>query len=197
MWPKNETTPVSTTIKHAIRARIIAGQRRWRWDLNPRKGCPFTRFRVLRTPVHRRPPAFMTSPNRRPTAAGERPRTGVNDQKLSCPNTPEGPPDRWVAGGGPRDPGPAPGGRHRPWPDGGIAQDEHPNAGWTKPGWRPRRCHQAITKSDCPAITKLAVRLQNVDSARVTGAPSGWAASRRSSGSGCSYLRLGRARRSG
>src|SRR5215831_3193539 len=46
--PKNETTPAPTTITHVIRARIIAGQRRWRWDLNPRKGCPFTRFRGVR-----------------------------------------------------------------------------------------------------------------------------------------------------
>src|SRR5207248_11698800 len=26
----------------------ISGQWRWRWDLNPRKGCPFTRFRGVR-----------------------------------------------------------------------------------------------------------------------------------------------------
>ena len=87
---QTETTPVPTMIKHAIRARIIAGQRRWRWDLNPRKGCPFTGFRVLRTPVHRRPPAFMTSPNRRPTAAGERPRTGVNEPKTELSQYPGG-----------------------------------------------------------------------------------------------------------
>jgi hypothetical protein len=30
---------------------------RWRWDLNPRRGCPLTHFRVLRTTVHRRPSA--------------------------------------------------------------------------------------------------------------------------------------------
>ena len=29
-------------------ARIVTGQWRWRWDLNPRKTCSFTRFRVLR-----------------------------------------------------------------------------------------------------------------------------------------------------
>jgi hypothetical protein len=56
-------------------------QWRWRWDLNPRKGCPFTRFRVLRTTVHHRPPAFLTSANRRPAVAGERLRTGVNETK--------------------------------------------------------------------------------------------------------------------
>src|SRR5215467_12524250 len=27
---------------------IIAVQRRWRWDLNPRMGCPITRFRGVR-----------------------------------------------------------------------------------------------------------------------------------------------------
>jgi hypothetical protein len=42
---------------------------------------PIARFRVLRTTVHHRPPAFVTSPNRRPAAAGERPRTGVNEPK--------------------------------------------------------------------------------------------------------------------
>src|SRR6185436_20921809 len=27
---------------------VFTGQQRWRWDLNPRKGCPFTRFRGVR-----------------------------------------------------------------------------------------------------------------------------------------------------
>src|SRR5216684_3538253 len=27
---------------------ITPGQRRWRWDLNPRRGCPLTRFRGVR-----------------------------------------------------------------------------------------------------------------------------------------------------
>jgi len=48
-------------------------QWRWRWDLNPRKGCPFTRFRVLRTTVHHRPPVFLTSADSRPVAAREPP----------------------------------------------------------------------------------------------------------------------------
>jgi hypothetical protein len=39
----------------AAKAGVLAGQQRWRWDLNPRKGCPFTRFRELRTTVHHRP----------------------------------------------------------------------------------------------------------------------------------------------
>jgi hypothetical protein len=59
--PKNETTPVPTTINRAIRARIIAGQWRWRWDLNPRKGCPFTRFRGLRITVRHRPRASLAA----------------------------------------------------------------------------------------------------------------------------------------
>ena len=50
----------------ATGARVITGQWRWRWDLNPRKTCAFTRFRVLRTTVHHRPPAFVTSPDKRP-----------------------------------------------------------------------------------------------------------------------------------
>ena len=57
----------------------IAGQQRWRWDLNPRRGCPLTRFRVLRIAVHHRPPVFVTSADRMPTVAGERLRTGVNE----------------------------------------------------------------------------------------------------------------------
>src|SRR4249920_768328 len=28
--------------------RIVPGQWRWRWDLNPRKACAFTRFRGVR-----------------------------------------------------------------------------------------------------------------------------------------------------
>src|SRR5436305_14742262 len=27
---------------------VIPSQRRWRWDLNPRRGCPLTRFRGVR-----------------------------------------------------------------------------------------------------------------------------------------------------
>ena len=81
------------------RSRIVPGQRRWRWDLNPRKGCPLTRFRVLRTTVHRRPPMFMTSANRRPAAAGERPGTRVNEtQTEPTPRIDRRPPTRpWRA----------------------------------------------------------------------------------------------------
>ena len=45
-------------------ACIVAGQWRWRWDLNPRKACAYIRFRVLRTTVHRRPPASVPARTR-------------------------------------------------------------------------------------------------------------------------------------
>ena len=61
--------------------RIIAGQWRWRWDLNPRKTCAFTRFRVLRTTVHRRPSASVTCADTIRAATGEPWRTGVNETK--------------------------------------------------------------------------------------------------------------------
>ena len=65
---------------HRTRARPRhPPQQRWRWDLNPRRGCPLTRFRVLRATVHHRPPAFVTRADGMPAAAGERPRTGVNE----------------------------------------------------------------------------------------------------------------------
>src|SRR5215469_3979777 len=32
----------------SARPRVLAGQWRWRWDLNPRRGCPLTRFRGVR-----------------------------------------------------------------------------------------------------------------------------------------------------
>src|SRR5215470_14039278 len=47
----------------------------------PRRTCTFTRFRVLRTAVHYRPPVFVTSADRMPAVAGERLRTGVNEPK--------------------------------------------------------------------------------------------------------------------
>jgi hypothetical protein len=56
--------------------RIVAGQWRWRWDLNPRKGCPFTRFRGLRSVIHHRPGAYVTCAGARTTVAGERLRPG-------------------------------------------------------------------------------------------------------------------------
>src|SRR5580700_1401976 len=46
--PKTETTAVPAAREQAQMTRIIAGQWRWRWDLNPRKTCAFTRFRGVR-----------------------------------------------------------------------------------------------------------------------------------------------------
>jgi hypothetical protein len=54
---------------------------RWRWDLNPRKTCAFTRFRGLRTTVHQRPSASVTCADTIRAATGERWRTGVNETK--------------------------------------------------------------------------------------------------------------------
>ena len=42
----------------------------------------------------------------------------------------------------------------------GIAQDEHPGAGGRGPAGGDDDATLAITKSDCPAVTKLAVRLR-------------------------------------
>jgi hypothetical protein len=56
--------------------------------LNPRRGCPLTRFRVLRATVHHRPPAFMTCTDRRPAVASEPPRTRVNETKTEPTSRP-------------------------------------------------------------------------------------------------------------
>src|SRR5215467_12368163 len=55
------------------------GHKRWRWDLNPRRGCPLTRFRVPRRRVHHRPRTYVTWAEGHPAFARERPRTGVNE----------------------------------------------------------------------------------------------------------------------
>ncbi len=39
---------IATHGKSAQRADEQGGRRRWRWDLNPRRGCPLTRFRGVR-----------------------------------------------------------------------------------------------------------------------------------------------------
>jgi hypothetical protein len=59
----------------------MPGQWRWRWDLNPRKGCPFTRFRGLRASIHHRPRVYLTWADRRSVFADERLRTEVNETK--------------------------------------------------------------------------------------------------------------------
>ena len=113
--------------------------------MNPRKTCAFTRFRVLRTTVHHCPPMFMTSPGRRPAAAGERPRTGVNEPQTE-PMPRSGGRADGTAGGGPREPGPAPGGRYRPAAGTvEIAQDEHPGAGGRGPAGGHDSCAPVLS----------------------------------------------------
>jgi hypothetical protein len=56
-----ETTEVPAAREPAQITRIIAGQWRWRWDLNPRKTCAFTRFRGLCITVRRRPRASLAA----------------------------------------------------------------------------------------------------------------------------------------
>jgi len=79
--PKLSPPAVPAATEQAQETRIIAGQWRWRWDLNPRKTCAFTRFRVLRITVHRRPPSSVACANTIRAATGERWRTGVNETK--------------------------------------------------------------------------------------------------------------------
>ena len=78
-WPKTETNAAITAACLSKHSCIVPGQWRWRWDLNPRKTCAFTRFRVLRTTVHHCSPASLTSADRRPASAGEQSGTGVNE----------------------------------------------------------------------------------------------------------------------
>ena len=75
-----------------MQLHIVSCQWRWRWDLNPRKTCAFTRFRVLRTTVHHRPPVFATSADGMPAVAGERLRTGANEPKTEPRAWRRGPP---------------------------------------------------------------------------------------------------------
>src|SRR5262252_1883419 len=44
----NEPRGAETPAWRLPRTGILAGQWRWRWDLNPRKTCAFTRFRGVR-----------------------------------------------------------------------------------------------------------------------------------------------------
>jgi hypothetical protein len=60
---------------------VVPGQQAVEVGFEPRRGCPLTRFRVLRTSVHHRPPTSLTSTDWRPVVAGERSRTGVNETK--------------------------------------------------------------------------------------------------------------------
>jgi hypothetical protein len=49
--------------------------------LNPRRGCPLTRFRGLRTTVHRRPSVSVTCPNTTTATTSEPWRTEANETK--------------------------------------------------------------------------------------------------------------------
>src|SRR5215469_9761413 len=44
----NEPRGAEIPARRLPRTGILAGQWRWRWDLNPRKTCAFTRFRGVR-----------------------------------------------------------------------------------------------------------------------------------------------------
>ena len=52
---------------------------RWRWDLNPRRGCPLTRFRGVRPAIRHRPSVYRTWAESWFAFAGEQLRTGVNE----------------------------------------------------------------------------------------------------------------------
>ena len=58
---------------------VSAGEPRWRWDLNPRTGCPVTRFRVLRTRVQPRSSASVSCSASPSTAIAEPSRTTTNE----------------------------------------------------------------------------------------------------------------------
>src|SRR6266487_5177876 len=58
---------------HRTAAHLLVGRQRCFGD----GGTTPTRFRGLRTTVHHRPPASLTSADRRPVASGERTWTGV------------------------------------------------------------------------------------------------------------------------
>src|SRR6266699_5249944 len=65
---------------------------RWRWDLNPRRGCPLTRFRGLRWAIHHRSRVYRTWAGSWFAFAGEQLRTGVNATETE--------PAGWRTGGG-------------------------------------------------------------------------------------------------
>ena len=97
---KTETKASQARKARPLWSRVVPGHRRWRWDLNPRKGCPFTRFRVLRNAVHHRPPAFVTRADGMPAVAGERPRTGVNETQTETRTRAATDHDAPIRGGG-------------------------------------------------------------------------------------------------
>ena len=58
---------------------IAPGEERWRWDLNPRKGCPFTRFRGVR------PRPLGDSTAAEPTRAASASASRRLSQRAGCP----------------------------------------------------------------------------------------------------------------
>ena len=87
---KTETRPSGRTW-HA--SRSPRGGRRSRSSKNLRspKSCTFTRFRVLRSPIHHRSRVYLGWAEGRSAFDGERLRTGVNETKTET--------TRWAAGG--------------------------------------------------------------------------------------------------
>ena len=78
--------------------RVVAGQWRWRWDLNPRKGCPFTRFRELRPPVRHSPRPFPACANTPGAYPDGQSRPGVNETKTETTPRPQAR-SRWCSTG--------------------------------------------------------------------------------------------------
>src|SRR5215472_16006080 len=76
----------------AVKTGVLAGQRRRRWDLIPRRACPLTRFRELRWAIHSRSGVSRTWAGRRFALAAEQLRTGVNETETE--------PTGWRTGGG-------------------------------------------------------------------------------------------------
>jgi len=64
MRPPTETTRRDAGQHRKAIDGVSAGQWRWRWDLNPRRSCPLTRFRGLPRGIHRGLRAFRHAQRR-------------------------------------------------------------------------------------------------------------------------------------
>lgn len=87
---KTETRP-SGRAWHASRSPGGGRRSRSSKNLRPPKGCTFTRFRGLRSPIHHRSRVYLGWAEGRSAFGGERLRTGVNETKTET--------TRWAAGG--------------------------------------------------------------------------------------------------
>src|SRR5258706_11809084 len=76
MRPQDQPTPLTGRQK-----LCPCRSERWRWDLNPRTGCPLTRFRGLGAAVRHRPRPSVTWAEGHAVVADERPRTEVNETR--------------------------------------------------------------------------------------------------------------------